>query len=131
MPNHPVNRRRFIGTAIAAATLPAVLHPRYALGQSAYAPPVSSRRKYNLNLDWKFLKEDVSGAEGASFDDSKWASISLPHSFNDVDSFRVLIQHSGGDRGMYKGLAWYRKHFRMPVLNAGQRVFLEFEGMRQ
>src|SRR5580692_3149446 len=116
MPNQ-LSRRRFLGTAVAAAALPAVVSPGYARGQAgAFSPPQSPRRKFNFNLDWKFIREEVSGAEAASFDDSKWASISLPHSFNDVDSFRVIIDHSRGDQGTYKGLSWYRKHFKLPAL---------------
>jgi beta-galactosidase len=57
--------------------------------------------------------------------------VATPHSFNDVDSFRKLISHSGGDTSTYKGLSWYRKHFKLPAELAGQKVFLEFEGMRQ
>jgi beta-galactosidase/beta-glucuronidase len=34
-------------------------------------------------------------------------------------------------RGTYKGLSWYRKHFKLPARYAGDRIFLEFEGMRQ
>ena len=66
-----------------------------------------------------------------SFDDSQWETVSTPHSFNDVDSFRTIIDHSGGDRGTYKGLSWYRKHFGLPANAAGSKVFIEFEGMRQ
>ena len=71
------------------------------------------------------------GAQEVSFDDSQWETVSTPHSFNDVDSFRVIIDHSGGDRGTYKGLSWYRKHFKLPAEAAGSKVFIEFEGMRQ
>ena len=53
------------------------------------------------------------GAEAPGFDDSAWTTVSTPHTFNDVDSFRQIISHSGGDRGTYKGLAWYRKHFKL------------------
>ena len=127
----PLSRREFLGTAIAAATLPAVLGPRYAIGQQAFTPPVSPRQKFNFNLDWKFLREDVPEAQSASFDDAKWTTVSTPHSFNDVDSFRTLISHSGGDRGTWKGISWYRKHFRLPSSTPGQKVFLEFEGLRQ
>jgi beta-galactosidase len=98
---------------------------------AAYAPPQSPRAKVNFDLNWKFIREDVPGAEAPGFDDSSWATVSTPHSFNDVDSFRQIISHSGGDRGTYKGLAWYRKHFKLPSKLAGNRVFLEFEGMRQ
>ncbi len=96
-----------------------------------YAPPASPRAKMNFDLNWKFLRADAPGAEAPAFDDSSWASISLPHSFNDVDSFRQLISHREGDRGTYKGLAWYRKHFKLPARLAASKLFLEFEGMRQ
>ena len=77
------------------------------------------------------MRADVSGAEAAGFDDSAWSTISTPHTFNDVDSFRQIISHSGGDRGTYKGLAWYRKTFKLPAKLAGDKIFLEFEGIRQ
>jgi beta-galactosidase len=96
-----------------------------------YAPPQSPRAKLNFDLSWKFIRKDVPGADAPSFDDSAWTTISTPHTFNDVDSFRQIISHSGGDRGTYKGLAWYRKHFKLPAKLAGNKVFLEFEGMRQ
>ena len=103
-----------------------------AAAQSApYAPPASPRAKLNFDLNWKFIREDVPGAEAPGFDDSAWTTVSTPHSFNDVDSFRQIISHSGGDRGTFKGLAWYRKHFKLPAKLAGDKIFLEFEGMRQ
>ncbi len=46
-----------------------------------------------------------------------------------MDSFRTLISHGRGDRGVWQGTAWYRKHFKLP--GAAAKVFLEFEGMRQ
>jgi beta-galactosidase len=73
----------------------------------------------------------VAGAEAPAFDDSQWTTVSTPHSFNDVDSFRKIISHSGGDLGTYKGLSWYRKHFKLPAGYSGRKIFLEFEGMRQ
>jgi beta-galactosidase len=131
MPKPILSRRTFVGSAIAAATLPLVLQPKYAWSQGAFQAPGSPRQKYDFNLDWRFVREDVAGAEATAFSDSTWQPVSLPHSFNDVDSFRTLISHGGGDRGTYKGLSWYRKHFTLPKLSAGARVFLEFEGMRQ
>jgi beta-galactosidase len=102
-----------------------------AAAASRYAPPASPRVTYNFNPGWKFIRQDVPGAQQPSFDDSQWETVSTPHSFNDADSFRVIIDHSGGDRGTYKGLSWYRKHFKLPAGAAGSKVFLEFEGMRQ
>lgn len=121
--------------AFAAVGLPVVLRPEHSVFAAArttsYAPPQSPRSMLNFNYDWKFIREDVAGAEVPAFDDSKWSTVATPHSFNDVDSYRELISHSGGDRGTYKGLSWYRKHFKLPAELAGHKVFIEFEGMRQ
>ena len=134
-----VSRREFVGSAtFMALGLPVVLGRAYpAFAQAGkgvgapYIPPQSPRSTLNFNLDWKFIREDVTGAEASDFSDAKWATVSTPHSFNDVDSFRTIISHGGGDRGTYKGLSWYRKHFKLPAELAGHRVFIEFEGMRQ
>ena len=136
MSRRPLSRREFLGAAtVAAAGFPILYRagqPAFAATPAAaYTPPQSPRATLNFNLDWKFIREDVSGAEVPAFDDSKWTTVSTPHSFNDVDSFRKIISHGGGDRGTYKGLSWYRKHFKLPARLAGHRVFLEFEGMRQ
>ncbi len=96
-----------------------------------FAAPATARTTYSFNADWKFTKGDIAGAQEVAFDDSKWETVSTPHTMNDVDSFRVIIDHSGGDRGTYKGISWYRKHFKLPADAAGSKVFLEFEGMRQ
>jgi len=120
-----------------ALGMPVVLgrgYPAFAAGEAVgapYSPPRSPRTTLNFNLDWRFIKEDVSDAQAPDFNDAQWATISTPHSFNDVDSFRTIISHGGGDRGTWKGISWYRKHFKLPAELAGHRVFIEFEGMRQ
>jgi beta-galactosidase len=136
MPLCDLSRREFLGAAaFAAVGLPAIFTPAYSVFAATlatpYTPPDSPRATLNFNLNWKFLREDVPAAEAPSFDDSKWATGSIPHTFNDMDSFREFISHGGGDRGTYKGLSWYRKHFKLPADLAGRRIFLEFEGIRQ
>jgi len=114
-----------VAFALLASTLPLWS------ADAKFTPPTSPRVTYNFNSDWRFIRQDVPGAEVPSFDDSQWETVSTPHTFNDVDSFRVIIDHSGGDRGTYKGISWYRKHFKLPASAAGSKVFIEFEGMRQ
>src|ERR1035441_4779834 len=116
--------------SLVAFTLLAPTHLLWS-ADSRFAPPASPRVTYNFNAGWKFMRAEVPGAQEVSFDDSKWETVSTPHTFNDVDSFRVIIDHSGGDRGTYKGISWYRKHFKLPADAAGSKVLLEFEGMRQ
>src|SRR5437763_5001405 len=96
-----------------------------------FAPPASPRATFDFNANWQFVREDIQGAEAVAFDDAKWEAVTTPHTFNDVDSFRTIISHGGGDRGTYMGVAWYRKHFKLPADFAGRKVFIEFEGMRQ
>ena len=32
--------------------------------QAAYNPPANNRVKFNFDYDWKFIKQDIAGAEG-------------------------------------------------------------------
>jgi len=99
---------------------------------SSYTPPTSPRATYNFNPGWKFLRGDVPGAEAVDFDDSQWAIVGLPHTWNDVDTYRALISHPQGDVGdPYRGIGWYRKHFKLPASAEGRKVFIEFEGLKQ
>ena len=99
--------------------------------ETPYTPPASPHADYNFNPDWKFIRADVTNAERVDFDDSKWAPVSAPHTYNDTDSYAHIISHSGGDRTPYAGVAWYRKHFKLPANAMGRKVFLEFEGLKQ
>ena len=96
-----------------------------------YTPPASPHADYNFNPGWKFFQGDVTNAEQATFDDSAWSSVSAPHTYNDTDTYDEIISHSGGERHQYMGIAWYRKHFKLPAAAKGEKVFLEFEGLKQ
>ena len=96
-------------------------------------PGPASEGDFSMDVGWQFNKSDVSGAQATAFADSGagWSQVSTPHTYNDVDSFRVLINHSGGDHGMYQGPAWYRKHFKVPAKYAGNKMIVEFERIRE
>ena len=111
------------GAAGAAADGPAV--------GATFTVPGSPRAEYNFNPGWKFVFGDTPGAERPGFDDSAWAGVSLPHTWNETDSYRAYISHGGGDQTVKTGIGWYRKHFKLPAGAEGQKVFLEFDGMRQ
>ena len=85
----------------------------------------NNRVKYNFNPQWKLYIGDPKGAEGVDFNDSGWKSISLPYSWNQEEAFKVDIHH------LSTGIAWYRKHFKIPASHKNRKVFLEFEGIRQ
>ena len=100
--------------------------------ESRYQPPASPRATYNFNPGWKFAFGDAAGADQPAFDDSAWAGVSLPHSWNETDTYRAYISHSGGDQSeKMLGIGWYRKHFKLPAGADGRKVFLQFDGLRQ
>ncbi len=97
-----------------------------------YTPPASPRATYNFNSDWKFVFGDVAGADQPGFNDAEWTGVSLPHTWNETDSYRAYISHGGGDQSeKMMGIGWYRKHFKLPATVKGQKVFIQFDGMRQ
>lgn len=92
----------------------------------------NTRTKYNFNPDWKFLKDNPQDAQNTSFDDTSWGTISCPHTFNDVDTFDdYSLGHHDGEENQWRGTVWYRKHFKLPESDAGKKVFIEFESVRQ
>ena len=99
--------------------------------ETSYAPPASPRATFNFNPGWKFIRADATNAEKIDFDDSKWATVSAPHTYNDTDTYDEIISHSGGEKHEYMGIAWYRKHFKLPAGARDGKVFLEFEGLKQ
>lgn len=84
----------------------------------------SGRVKYNFNSDWKLFVGDAKGAEKPDFDDNNWKNVTTPRAWNEDDAFRKDI------RDLSTGIAWYRKHFKLPLSSAGKKIFLEFEGIR-
>ena len=100
-------------------------------GAPQFAPPASPRATYNFNPGWKFVFGDQTNADQPDLDDSAWASVSLPHTWNETDSYRAYISHGGGDQTEKFGVGWYRKHFKLPASADGRKVFIQFDGMRQ
>lgn len=117
------------GLRLAVFLLPALT--AFAAGSTAFEAPASPRSTYNFNPGWKFIREDVPTAAKADFDDTAWATVCTPHTWNDVDSYRSHISHSNGDVGVFGGIGWYRKHFKLPASAKDGKVFLEFEGVKQ
>jgi beta-galactosidase/beta-glucuronidase len=84
----------------------------------------NERTKYNFNSQWLVHIGDIENAQNANFDDASWKKVTLPAAFNEDEAFRVSIyEHTDT-------IVWYRKHFRLPKTAKGQKIFLEFEGIR-
>jgi len=86
-----------------------------------YSPPSTHRADLDLNDDWKFNRGDVAGAQDAKFDDAAWTTISIPHTWNNLDG-----QDGGGD--YYRGVGWYRRHLTVDGSYTNRQFFLKFDG---
>jgi beta-galactosidase len=90
------------------------------------------RLTLNFNNDWKFIKADLPGAAQPGFKDDNWATISTPHTFNDVDTFDDISPgRMLGETNQWSGRAWYRKTFTLPESLKGRQVYVEFDAVRQ
>ena len=95
------------------------------------AGSIATEGNFSMDPGWKFIKQDVSGAQATNFTETGWDTVSTPHTYNDIDSMRGYTSHSGGDHGLYQGTAWYRKHFKIPTAYQNNKVIIEFERIRQ
>jgi beta-galactosidase len=98
------------------------------------ALPVMSAERLTLNFDpdWKFIKADPAGASNAVFDTVGWSSVSLPHTYNDTDTFDDFsLPGHRGEQNQWGGRTWYRKTFSLPGNYQGKKVFIEFQAARQ
>ena len=143
-----------IAGVAAAAMLP--LNAEAKRNEAAAAwPPDAQGENHVLpfNDGWRFHRGDAPGADAASFDDSAWRALDVPHDWTIED----LPTHADEGRGaewtggvtplrtgpfdMYEsegqmatgwtvgGIGWYRKTFAKPELPPGGKAELRFEGV--
>ena len=102
--------------------------------------PDFSSRDQNFDSDWKFNRGDVSGAENASFDDSKWRSLDLPHDWSiedlpaaegkkQIGPFSEDSPSKGATGHVVGGIGWYRKTFTLDKSSEGKKVQILFDGV--
>src|SRR6202012_3888073 len=78
---------------------------------------------------WLFATGANAGADQTQFADSAWRSLSVPHDWSIEGPFDQNAPSTGRGAYLPTGVAWYRKHFTLPASAAGQRVFVEFDGV--
>src|SRR6185437_3068791 len=112
----------------------------------------SAARLQLFTADWRFHRGDASGAESASFEDSEWRTLDLPHDWSIEDlpaapddhdtiwsrgtdllragPFDIYASEGQGSTGWtVGGVGWYRKTFQALQLPAGGKVEIRFEGV--
>jgi len=106
-----------------------------------------------FNDSWRFQRGDVEGASSMEYNDSGWRTLSVPHDWSIEDLSKDAVSMPSaiwapetksvrtGPFDMYAsegqratgwtvgGIGWYRKVFDKPLIPAGGRVELRFEGV--
>ena len=77
-----------------------------------------AREDQRLDTDWRFMLEDVSGAETPGYDDHGWQAVSLPHNWGWEDA--------QAGKPNFRGPGWYRRELTITA-QPGKRYFLRFE----
>lgn len=104
-----------------------------------------TRTVIELDKGWKFQKGPHEQAFRPEYDDSKWEDVTVPHDWaiygpfdKEIDKQTVAIIQNGeeiatvktGRTGAlpYIGDGWYRKKFKLPQFQSGQKAIIIFEG---
>lgn len=92
-------------------------------------PAGAARQTLSFDPDWRFLKADAAGGEQPAFADGSWRTVTVPHDWAIEGPFDPSAPAGGGGAFLPTGIGWYRKHFTLPPADAGQRVFVDFDGV--
>ena len=112
------------------------------LGLVCLGTTVLAQRTETLLQQWQFHRGDVQGAEAATFDDSSWERVGIPHDWaitgpfdraNDLQTVAVTqngeteaSEKTGRTGGLpYVGVGWYRTRF---TTSEGKHTTLVFDG---
>lgn len=83
---------------------------------------LSPRISLNMNTDWAFYRGDLPDGENPALKEADWMPAVLPH------VMQLEKKHCGGN-GIYDGIGWYRRYFKLPDSYKDKRVAVSFEGV--
>ena len=101
-----------------------------ALAFLATTAHAADRRTTPLSDGWRFVHGDPENAETTTLDDSRWATVSVPHDWAIAGPFDVKARAGGAGAFLPAGVAWYRKTLDAKPTPA-RRVFVELDGVME
>jgi len=99
----------------------------------------SPRSRESFNTGWKFIKffnasydvaifdKEPAGLQMPELNDQSWRSLDLPHDWAIEGPFNDTLENNTGLLP-WKGIGWYRKHFRLEENDKGKRIYVDFDG---
>ncbi len=98
---------------------------------TATALLAAPRAEVSLNAGWRFHYGETPGGEAMAIDDSSWASVNTPHTWNALDGqdgIKKKVEGFALMKGDYaRGSGWYRRTIKSDAAWAGRQVYLQFD----
>ncbi len=111
----------------------------------AYLNAFAQRTEILLDEGWKFSKGSFPNAAEATFNDTRWETVNVPHDWaisgpfdKEIDKQVTAITQNGETKASektgrtgalpYIGEGWYRKKLNLPVIKPNQKVLLQIDG---
>ena len=89
----------------------------FAASSAAQSP---ARLRFTINDNWKFFPDEMRDAEKRELADENWQKVTIPHTWNTVDTF-------DDEPGYRRGAGWYRRELNLSSNLKNRRIFLYFE----
>lgn len=82
-----------------------------------------------INADWKFHKGYIEKGYSAELNDSKWETVNIGHTWNNIDGQDGKIGNQDiNDTDYFRGDGWYRKKIHFDSSDCEQLIYLRFQG---
>lgn len=88
---------------------------------------ISFGNAIKINNNWKFILQDTPEAQNATYNDTKWQSVNVPHDWSVEGRLSPTLASCTG--WLPGGIGWYRKTLNIPSTKQGEKVYLYFEGV--
>ncbi|UMB59562.1 DUF4982 domain-containing protein [Lutibacter sp. A80] len=80
-----------------------------------------------INDNWKFILQDIPEAKNASYQNTDWQTVNVPHDWSVKEQLSPTLASCTGF--LPGGIGWYRKAINIPESKQGEKVYLYFEGV--
>ncbi len=105
-----------------------------------FIPPSNTPRLQLFDMEWKFFKGELTGAEMPEFEDSQWRTLDLPHDWSIEDlpgqkDGEIVGPFDKKSIGLFYtsytigGTGWYRKTFIVEEADKGKELSIYFDGV--
>lgn len=86
-------------------------------------------KRTNFDSNWKFIQQDIKGAEQVEFNDAAWRTLNLPHDWSIEGEYDENNPMAGQSGYLPAGFGWYRKTITVPETWKGKHVEIAFDGV--